>query len=125
MAVNYSPAHLNAKATFTRDACADGSLQILTAGGAVLVTFGLSASGGSVANGVWTLAFDNATVAAAASGTATQARIRNSSGVDVITGLTVGVDTGVPANNPDIVIQNTSINSGQNVTMTSATLTER
>ena len=127
MTIVYSPTHLTAKATLTRDACANGTLDILTGpGGTVLVSFGLSDTGGTVSGAVWTLALDAATVAAVATGTAARARIRNSGGTDVITdALTVGEATGVPATEPDIIVENVSINAGQNVSLNSATFTER
>lgn len=104
--------------TATRDTVANGDLQIGTTGmGTVLATFGLSASGGAIASGVWTLAFDANTVAAAAAGTAAEARLRTSGGVARITGLTVGTS------GQDINLNNLSIASGQDVTLTSATIT--
>lgn len=117
MAVNYANAVKTARMTATRDQMADGSLQILTSADTVLVTFGLSATGGSVSGNVWTLAFDNSTVAASGTGTAAKARIRDAGDVDGVTGLTVS--TG----GADIVLDNLSITSGQNITLNSATIT--
>jgi hypothetical protein len=118
MAVTYDATVKTARITATRDAVADGTLEIGTAGMAsVLVTFGLSASGGTVSGSAWTLAFDASTVAATAGGTAAAARIKNSSGVAKITGLTVGTS------GSDINLDNTNIASGQNVTLSSATIT--
>ena len=118
MSVTYDAAVKTARMTTTRDQVADGTLEIGTSGMAsVLATFGLSASGGSISGNVWTLAFDASTVAATASGTAAAARIKNSSGTAKITGLTVGTS------GSDINLDNTNINNGQNVTLTSATIT--
>lgn len=117
MAVNYATAVKTARMTATRDQAADGTLQILTSADAVLVTFGLSATGGSVSGAVWTLAFDASTVAATAAGTAAKARIRSAGAVDLVTGLTVGTS------GADIILDNLSIASGQNVTLNSATIT--
>lgn len=118
MAVTYATAVKTARMTATRDHFADGTLEIGTSGMAsVLATFGLSATGGTVTNGVWTLALDASTVAASASGTAAAARIKNSGGTANLTGLTVGTS------GSDINLDNTSINSGQNVTLSSATIT--
>ncbi len=84
--------------------------------GTVLATFGLSATGGSIATGAWTLAFDAGTVAAGNTGTAAAAQIKTSGATADLTGLTVGTS------GTDIVLDNTSINSGQNVTLTSAVI---
>lgn len=117
MAVTYTTAMKTARMTATRDNLADGTLEILTAADAVLATFGLSATGGTVTNGVWTLVFDNSTVAATGSGTAAKAQIKTSGGTANITGLTVGTS------GSDINLDSTSITSGQNVTLSSATIT--
>lgn len=118
MAVTYDATVKTSRMTATRDSVADGALEIGTAGMAsVLVTFGLSASGGSISGSVWTLAFDASTVAATAGGTAAAARIKNSGGVAKITGLTVGLSAS------DINLDNLSINNAQNVTLASATIT--
>ena len=113
----YATALKTARITATRDHFADGTLVIQTTGGATdLVTFGLSASGGTIATDTWTLTFDATTVAAAATGTAAEAVIRTSGASADITGLTVGTS------GTDIIIDNTSITSGQNVTVNSATI---
>ena len=116
MPVNYSTAVKTDRMTATRDYHASGDLQILTSADAVLVTFALTAAGGSVTGDTWTLAFENSTVAAGAPGTAAKARIRNSGGTDGITDLTVGTAAA------DIILDNTSIANGQNVTLSSATI---
>lgn len=118
MAVTYDAAVKTARITATRDQVANGTLEIGTTGMAsVLATFGLSATGGSVSGSVWTLAFDASTVAAGGTGTAAAARIKDSGGTSRITGLTVGTS------GSDINLDNTSINSGQNATLSSATIT--
>jgi hypothetical protein len=118
MAVTYDASVKTARITATRDAVANGTLEIGTASMAsVLATFGLSATSGTVSGSVWTLAFDASTVAASAGGTAAAARIKDSGGTARITGLTVGTS------GSDIILDNTSINSGQNVTLSSATIT--
>ncbi|SHL80808.1 hypothetical protein SAMN05444389_101451 [Paracoccus solventivorans] len=120
MAVIYTSALRTTRMTATRDACAGGALQLLDSGGNVLSSHTLSPTGGTVADGDWTLAFANATAAASGTGTATAARIRNSSDADVATGLTVGLtDSGA-----DVELQNTSINAGQDIIISSATLTD-
>lgn len=117
MAVTYSAAIKTDRITATMNKVANGTLELMAANNTVLVTFGLSAAGGSVSGSVWTLAFDASTVAASASATATQARIKDSGGTAQITGLTVGTS------GTDIVLDNASIASGQNVTLSSATIT--
>jgi hypothetical protein len=121
MAVTYDNTVKAARMTATRDAVANGTLELLSAGDVVLAIFGLSATGGAISNGVWTLAFDASTVSGesgASTGTAaTKAQIKTSGGTARITGLTVGTS------GTDIVLDNTSIASGQSVSLTSATIT--
>lgn len=121
MAVTYNTAVKTARITATRDYFANGTLEILTAADAVLVTFGLSAGGGSIAGAVWTITFDASTVAATGAGTgagtAAKAQIKTSGGSAHLTGLTVGTS------GSNINLDNTSISSGQNVTLSSATIT--
>jgi hypothetical protein len=117
MAVTYSAGTKTARITATRDDVANGTLEILTAADAVLATFGLSADGGSIAGSVWTLAFDASPVSASGTGTAAKAQIKNSGGTARITGLTVGTS------GSDINLDSTSITTGQNVGLTSATIT--
>lgn len=117
MAVVYDTTMKTARMTATRDTVADGTLEITTSADAVLATFGLSASGGTISGAVWTLVFDASTVAASASGTAAKCRIKNSGGTVRISDLTVGTS------GTDVVLDSTSITSGQNVTLSSATIT--
>lgn len=121
MSVTYATAVKTSRMTATRDAVANGTLELLSAGDVVLAIFGLSASGGTVTNGVWTLAFDASTVqgetGAAGGVDATKAQIKNSGGTAVITGLTVGTS------GTDIVLDNNNIDEGQNITLSSATIT--
>jgi hypothetical protein len=89
-----------------------GKLEIGTASMAsVLATFTLNDPSGTVSGSVLTLSGFAKTVAASATGTAAAARIRDSDDNDVITGLTVGTA------DADIILNNTSINSGQDVTI--------
>lgn len=116
MAVTYNTATKTARMTATRDYYADGTLEIMTSANAVLATFGLSGTGGTVSTDTWTLAFDAGTVTAGATGTAAKAQIKTSGGTAGLTGLTVGTS------GSDINLSTTSINSGQNVTLSSATI---
>lgn len=121
MAVTYNTAVKTSRMTATRDYFANGTLEILSAGDVVLAIFGLSTGGGSVASGVWTLAFDSSTVtgeSGASTGTvATKAQIKTAGGSAHLTGLTVGLS------GTDVIVDNTSIASGQSVAMNSATIT--
>ena len=120
MAVVYTNAVKTDRMTATRDHFADGTLEILAANDTVLAIFGLNAAGGTVATDTWTLVFDNATVsgeAGAGAGTvATKAQMKIAGGTVAMTGLTVGTS------GADINLNNTSIASGQNVTLSSATV---
>lgn len=118
MAVTYTNAMKEDRMTATRDLVANGTLEIGTSGmGTVLATFGLSDTGGTVSNAVWTLAFDSGTVTAGNTGTAAAAQIKDSGGTVQISGLTVGTS------GSDINLDNTSIADGQSVSLTSAMIT--
>jgi len=99
---------------------AAGKLEIGTTGMAsILCTVTLNYSpAGTVSSGVMTLSGFSKSCTAGNTGTAAAARIRTSANADVITGLTVGTS------GTDVMVQNTSINSGQVVTFsTGPTLT--
>jgi hypothetical protein len=124
VAVTYSTAaknaRLNAVVTLIDAGAAAGVLQIGTAGMAsVLAEFTLADPCGTVATGVLTFDFDPdiSDTSANNSGTAAAARIRDSDGNDIITGLTVGTS------GTDIVLDSTSITAGQTVTITAGTIT--
>ena len=117
MPVTYATAAKTARMTATRDHFVSGTLEILTSGDAVLATFTLTNPGGTITNGVWTLAFSNATVTASGTGTAAKAQIKTSGTAANLTGLTVGTS------GADINLSNTSISTGQSVTLSSATIT--
>ncbi len=114
MGVNYNNAVKTARMTATRDYFAGGTLEIQDGSGTALAVFTLTGTGGSVSGTVWSIAFNASTVAAGAQGTAAQAVVKNSGGNAHLTGLTVGLSEA------DIIIDNTSINAGQNVTLSSA-----
>lgn len=118
MAVTYTAAVKTDRITATRDYFANGTLEIQASGGAVLAVFGLSATGGTISGDTWTLVFDASTVVATggAPTDAAQAVIKNSGGTVGISGLTVGTSAA------DIILDNVSINTGQNVTLSSATI---
>lgn len=117
MAVTYTNVAKAVRMNATRDHFVNGTMEIRDSSNVVLVTFTLNATAGSVDNAVWTLTFVDSTVAAGAAGTAHNAVIKTSGGTPDLTGLTVGTS------GTDIILDNTNIASGQNVTITSATIT--
>ena len=123
MAVTYATdvktARMNAVVTEIDAGVAAGVLQIgTTAMGTVLAEFTLNDPCGTVTTGVLTFSgFPKSDTSANATGTAAAARVRDSDGNDVITGLTVGT-TGT-----DIILDSVSITLGQTVTLTSASIT--
>ncbi len=123
MAIIYTTAVKNARmsAVVTQiDAGAGaGVLQIGTTGMAsILAEITLADPSGTVTGGVLTFSsFPRSDTSANNTGTAAAARIRDSNGVDIITGLSVGT-TG-----SDINLDSVSITAGQTVTITSATIT--
>jgi hypothetical protein len=97
-----------------------GVLEIGTSGmAATLVTFDINATQSTgVTTGVWTVDFDNATVAAGDTGTMAEARLRESGTPTYeLTGLTVSTS------GADINFDNTSVTNGQNVTLNPFTIT--
>jgi len=123
MTVTYSTAVKTARMTATRDQIDGGSgagvLQIGTASMAsVLAEITLDDPSGSISGAVLTFAgFPKSDTSANNSGTAAAARIRDSSGTDIITGLPVGTS------GTDVVLDSVAITAGQTVTISSLTLT--
>lgn len=123
MAIIYTTAAKQARMTAVLTAIDAGSsagyIEIGTAGMAtVLATIPLADPCGSVSGATLTFTMPKSDTSADATGIAAAARIRDSNNVDVITGLTVGAIPGAT----DVVIDNTSINAGQTVTLTAATI---
>jgi hypothetical protein len=120
MSVTYTTAVKNARLDAVASQIGNaGKLEIGTAAmAAILATFTLNSPAAAAASGgVLTFSGFPKTVAASATGTAAAARVRKSDNTDIITGLTVG------ASAADVILDSTSITSGQNVTLNSATLT--
>lgn len=123
MAVTYSTATKTARMSAVRDQIDGGSgagvLQIGTTGmGSVLAEFTLNDPCGTVSSGVLSFSgFPKSDTSANNTGTAAAARIRDSSGTDIITGLTVGLSAA------DIILDSVSITAGQTVTINSASIT--
>ena len=119
---------MGTKNTALRDLLADvvgdnynnGTLVIGTTGMALtLATFTLPADAfGASATGVITLLGVPDTVSAANTGAAAEATLNSSGSTYTVTGLTVATSSA------DVIIDNTSIVSGQNVTLNSCTWTE-
>lgn len=126
MAVIYSTAaknaRLNAVAATIDAGSGAGVLQIgTTAMATVLATITLAdPCASSASGGVLTFSgFPRSDSSAAATGVAAAARIRDSNGNDVITGLTVGT----AGSGADIILETTNIDTGEIVTLNSATIT--
>jgi hypothetical protein len=100
-----------ARTAATRDYFAGGTLDILSAGGLVLVSFRFTARGGHVAGPVWTMEFVSPKVrglAAAGDGqVASKAQLRALDGSVGVTGLTVGT------RDADITLTSTRVVVGQ------------
>ena len=97
-----------------------GTVEIgTTAMGSVLAILTLADPCGSAASGILTFDFDPDITdsSANATGTAAEARIKDSDGTVIISGLTVGTS------GTDIVLDSVSITSGQAVTLTTGTIT--
>lgn len=122
MAVNYSDTVKNDRLQVVLDAIdADvsaGDLQIGDSGFATtLVTIPLNDPAGSVASQQLTFGGMPRTGTASSTGTAAEARIRDGAGTIIVSGLTVGTS------GTDIVLNTTSINSGQDVQIDSGVIT--
>ena len=120
MSMTYSMALKTARMNAIVAAAGSGAkLEIGTTGMAsVLASFTFGAVLGTVSGD--TLTFSGMPLSDTSAGTtgiATEARIRTSSNVDLITGLTVSSSIG------DVVIDNTSINVGQTVNLISGSIT--
>lgn len=123
MAVTYTTAVKTARMQAVADqidaGASPGKLKIRDASNVVLATLILADPCGTAASGVLTIDFSPAIsdTAADATGTAANAIITDSADTTVVSGLTVGTS------GTDIVIDNTSINIGQTVTVTAGTIT--
>jgi hypothetical protein len=123
MAITYATdvktARMNAVVTEIDAGSGAGVLQIgTTSMGTVLAEITLNDPCGTVSGAVLTFSgFPKSDTSANASGTAAAARIRDSDGNDVITGLTVGTS------GTDITLDSVSITAGQTVTLSSASIT--
>lgn len=123
MAVTYSTAAKTARMQAVIDqidaGASPGKLKIRDAGNVVLATFTLADPCGTAAAGVLTFDFDPdiSDASADATGTAANAIITDSADTTVISGLTVGTS------GTDVILDSTSITTGQTVTVTVGTIT--
>jgi len=122
MTVTYNAAlkdtRMNAVVTAIDAGTSFGVLEIGTAGFSTsLVSITLQKPSFTEASGVITAAGVPLSGTASATGTAAAARIKDSSGTIVVSGLTVGTS------GTDVILNSTSITTGQTVTLTSGTIT--
>lgn len=124
MAVTYSTAakeaRLNAVITLIDAGVSAGYIEIGTTGMAsVLATITLADPCGTASAGTLTFDFDPDVSDSSAdnSGTAAEARIKDSAGNVIISGLTVGTS------GTNIILDSVSITAGQTVTLTTGTIT--
>lgn len=120
MAISYNTTVKSARMTVVKDAIdqgtAGGTLEILTAADALLVSITLADPCGSVSNGVLTFTVPRSGTASG-TGTAAKAQIKDSNAVVIASGLTVGTS------GTDIIVGTTSISSGVTVNVTSGAIT--
>lgn len=112
-----------AMVTAYRDTCADGTLEILSSADVVIAIFGLSASGGTISGSTWNFAYDasGATTGLPAAGSATQAakaRIKRVAGSVEVSGMTVTL----PGGGGSVQLNNVWISNGQDVGLSSGSL---
>lgn len=118
MSVTYTTATKTRRMTAVRDEIdvggSAGKIELGTSAmGSTLATItlsGTSTSGATISGTVLTFVGFPKTVAASAGGTLAAARVRSSTSVDVVTGLTVATSAA------DVIVDNTSVANGQNVT---------
>lgn len=123
MSIIYTTAVKNARMTAVRDqidaGAGPGVLQIGTTGMAtILAEIALDDPSATISAGTLTFSgMPKSDSIADATGTATAARIQDSNGTDIITGLTVGLAAA------DIIMSGVLIIAGQTVTINSASIT--
>ena len=100
-----------------------GKLKLFTSGDVLLATFTLASTAGNVTSGILTFNDSNGATAgilsttAVTDGVAAKASVTTSDDTDVITGLTVGTSVS------DLILDNTNLTVGQNITINSAIIT--
>lgn len=124
MSVNYSAAvktnRMNQVLNAIDGGAGPGTIEIGTSGMAVvLAVLTLSDPSGSVSGSVLTFSAITPDASADATGTAAEARIKDSAGTVVVSGLTVTATGG----GGDVQLDSVSISAGQQVSMSSGSLT--
>lgn len=124
MSVTYSTAVKTARMEAVVAAIGtSGKLVFMTSADAVVCTFTLAATAGTVTAGVLTFSDANGGTAGilntvgTANGVVAKAKVTTAADADVITGFTVGTSA------TDFIIDNTNVAVGQAVTITSASIT--
>lgn len=121
-APTYDSTIKDARMTATRDAVADGAIQILDADDNVLAEWSLTTDGGTISGATWTLEVtdsDTTGTTDAGSGTeAASAQIVDDGGTARITDLSVGLQGSDSA----FELDNLNIADGQTVTLSSASI---
>lgn len=120
MAVNYSTTVKNARMDAVRSALnanGGGKIQLQTAGSAALVNVNLETVIPAASNGVLTVISTAKTGTATAAGTATQAVLTDGASTTVASGLTVGTS------GADVILNDTALVIGSEVTLNSGTIT--
>lgn len=120
--MNYATTVKNSRLQVVADAvdagAGPGVLEIgTTSMGIVLFSISLADPCGTVSAGVLTFTTPRTDASADATGTAAEARIRDSDSNVIVSGLTVGLAA------TDVVISALSISMGQAITLSSATIT--
>lgn len=121
MGVIYDAATRTSRMTAVRDAIdagvAAGKLEILDAGNVLLAELTLSDPCGTVSGDVLTFSAITSDTSANANGTASKAQIKDSAAVVRVSGLTVGTS------GANINLNSVAISAGQQVSITSASVT--
>ena len=124
MAITYSTTVKNTRLSAVVTALGSGAKLVIgsagSAGGSIttaLATIVLNSTPASVSSGVLTFSGLPLSDVADATGTANSARLEDSSGTVIASGLTVGTSAA------DIIISSTAVTTGQTVTLTSGTIT--
>jgi hypothetical protein len=119
MALIYDMSIKTARMEGTRNVVSGGTLEVRDDTDAVIVSFDLSSTGGTVSDDIWTLGFEQNTKSSLLDADANNVVIKDSGGNVRISGLSVSDD---PESGAPVIIDNTSIIVGQQVSILSATI---
>jgi hypothetical protein len=119
VAVTYTQTAINARLNGVVTAIGSGGFLKLYSGGLLVSTITLASPCGTVAGGALTFTAPRTDQSTAGSGLLTEGRMTDSTGVEMITGLTVGI----PFSGGNIIVSNglntLQVNVGQTLTMLS------